>query len=98
MTFFFTLPTEALENLNGKCSEKAVMTYGLSYMITDILNTLITRTDFLLSFLLARTYSADGKGQPRVFLMSPIIGACFPFKKDIASLFTNSKHIIMYKL
>ena len=74
------------------------MAYGLSYMITDILNTLITRTDLLLSFFLASAYSADANGQPRVFLMSSIIGACFPFKKEIVSLFTNAKHTIMYKL
>lgn len=104
---FSHYPQTAPEYLNGNRCEEGAMTYGLSYMITDILNTLITRTGNIaaacmsvnvpLSLFLARAYSADAKERPRAFLMSPIIGACFPFRKEIASLFANPKHTIIYK-
>lgn len=100
-------PQTAPEYLAGERCQEAAMTYGLSYMITDMLNTLVTRTGDMaatsmslnipLVQFLAKAYAADYRQRPRAYLMSPLIGDCFPFKEHIASLFAHPKHTIIVK-
>lgn len=98
-------PQTAPEYLMGEKCQEAAMTYGLSYMINDMLNTLVMRTGDMgavnmsvnipLRLFMAKAYAEDFRKRPRAYLMAPLIGACFPFKPSIAKLFNEPKHTLV---
>ena len=100
-------PQTAPEYLSGARCQEAAMTYGLSYMITDILNTLVSRTGDMsavamsvnipLQAFMAKAYAQDYKDRPRAYLMAPLVGACFPFQDSIAKSFDRPKHTLLGK-
>nr|AKS10601.1 wsv423-like protein [Metopaulias depressus WSSV-like virus] len=95
-------PQTAPEYLKGEKCQEAAMMYGLSYMINDMLNTLVMRTGDMgavsmsvnipLRAFLVKAYAQDFRERPRAYLMAPLIGACFPFRPSIAKLFNEPKH------
>lgn len=98
-------PQTAPEYLMGEKSQEAAMTYGLSYMINDMLNTLVMRTGDMgavsmsvnipLRAFMVKAYAQDFRERPRAYLMAPLIGACFPFRNSIAKLFEEPKHTLV---
>ena len=98
-------PQTAPEYLMGEKCQEAAMTYGLSYMIHDMLNTLVMRTGNMaavsmsvnipLRAFLTKAYAQDFRERPRAYLMAPLIGACFPFRHNIAKLFDEPKHTLV---
>nr|BDU62129.1 wsv423-like protein [Chionoecetes opilio bacilliform virus] len=97
-------PQTAPEYLKGECCNEAAMTYGLAYLLTDMLNTLSTRTQDIspvsmsvnipLVNFIAAAYDENPYKRPRAYLMAALIGACFPLPDHIASLFSDPKHTI----
>ena len=97
-------PQTAPEYLSGTVCQEAAMTYGLSYMINDMLNTLVMRTGDMgavcmsvnipLRAFMAKAYAEDYKVRPRAYLMAPLVGACFPFTDHIARLFYQPRHTL----
>ena len=100
-------PQTAPEYLSGERCYEAAMTYGLSYMINDVLNTLVTRTGDMgavsmsvnipLRAFMAKAYAQNYKDRPRAYLMAPLVGACFPFRDRIAKLFYHPRHTLIKK-
>ena len=98
-------PQTAPEYLRGGNCQEAAMTYGLSYMINDMLNTLVLRTadmgavsmsvNIPLRAFMAKAYAQDSRERPRAYMMAPLIGACFPFRHSIAKLFDEPKHTLV---
>nr|BDT63426.1 MAG: wsv423-like protein [Sesarmops intermedium nimavirus]GBG35593.1 wsv423-like protein [Sesarmops intermedium nimavirus] len=98
-------PQTAPEYLMGEKCQEAAMTYGLSYMINDMLNTLVRRTGDMgavsmsvnipLRAFMVKAYAQDFRERPRAYLMAPLIGACFPFRHSIAKLFNEPKHTLV---
>ena len=88
--------------MGGECQE-AAMTYGLNFMIHDVLNTLVMRTGDMsaasmslnigLRCFMKQAYAEDFTKRPRAYMMAPLLGACFPFNKEIRKLFIP-KHTI----
>ncbi|AUO14976.1 WSSV124 [White spot syndrome virus] len=83
------------------------MTFGLAYLLIDMLSILIKRTADLsansiytnIPFLsiVSKMYDQEKTNRPRAYEIAPVIGACFPFKDNIAKLFQSPKHSLYSK-
>nr|BDT62674.1 MAG: wsv423-like protein [Metapenaeus ensis nimavirus]GBG35481.1 wsv423-like protein [Metapenaeus ensis nimavirus] len=101
-------PQTAPEYLRGENCDETTMSYGLAFLIFETLSAITSRTTDIaaacmsinipLQAFINKAHSHDPNKRPRAYQIIPFIGACFPFKNDIAKLFKDPKHIIYESL
>nr|AWQ60989.1 wsv423 [Shrimp white spot syndrome virus] len=107
--FFSNHPHTAPEFINSELCSETAMTFGLAYLLIDMLSILIKRTADLsansiytnIPFLsiVSKMYDQEKTNRPRAYEIAPVIGACFPFKDNIAKLFQSPNiHCIARRL
>lgn len=97
---FVDYPQTPPEYLKGEACYESSMSYGLAYLLRDVLYAL-TRTgdhacislyvNMRLSEWISRAYSESARNRPSPYGAAILIGSAFPFSKKIKDMFICSK-------